>query len=385
MLGDMVYETGRSANSQYFNLIGISAAKVGFVFGLGEFLGYCLRLFSGVASDKTGNYWFFLFAGYGLLVAVPLMGFSQNWNILLALILLERIGKALRNPSKDTILSSVAENQVGIGFAFGLQEALDQIGAFVGPLIFSLVFYLTGKNLLPQYQLSYKLLFIPLIALMVFLYYSKNTIEKNHLIPRVKVKEFRKESLPWVFWVYTAFTFFASIGFLNFSTIGYHIKSHGLMGDGNITLLYSMAMIVDAVTALVLGKAYDRLKEKGGKGAGLGLLIILPISSSILALIGLGTSSLGLVISMVVFGIILGTHETIMRSAIADISPLYKRGTSYGVFNTVYGLGLFIGAATMGLFYDMGKGLWISLFALLAQGIALIIYLYMKKNYLDKA
>ena len=125
-----------AANRQYLNLLGISAAKVGLVFGIGEFLGYALRLLAGVMSDKSGRHWVFMFVGYGMLLVVPFIGLTMNWNILVVLILMERIGKALRNPAKDTVLSGVAENQVGVGFAFGLQEALDQIGAFAGPLIF---------------------------------------------------------------------------------------------------------------------------------------------------------------------------------------------------------------------------------------------------------
>lgn len=163
MLADMVYEGARSANSQYFELLGITATQVGLAFGIGEFIGYGLRLLAGVASDKSGRYWLFIFLGYGILIAVPFMGFAKNWHILVTLVFLERIGKALRNPAKDTILSGVAQNQVGIGFAFGLQEALDQIGAFAGPLIFTLVFFISGKNGLAEYQTSYRLLLIPFV------------------------------------------------------------------------------------------------------------------------------------------------------------------------------------------------------------------------------
>lgn len=146
MMGDIVYESARSANSQYLNSLGISAALVGLVFGIGEFLGYFLRLVAGVLSDKSGKHWIFMFLGYGMLLVVPLMGLTMNWNILVVLILMERIGKALRSPAKDTILSGVAENQVGIGLAFGIQEAVDQIGAFIGPLVFTMVFYFFGKE-----------------------------------------------------------------------------------------------------------------------------------------------------------------------------------------------------------------------------------------------
>ena len=193
MLGDMVYESARGANSQYFNLLSISAAQVGLVFGIGEFLGYFLRLLAGVLSDKSGKHWIFIFVGYGMLLVVPFMGFTMNWNILIVLILMERIGKSLRNPAKDTILSAVAENQVGTGFAFGLQEALDQIGALSGPLIFTLVFYISSKNGIPQYQLGYKLLFIPFVLLMLFVVYAYRKIKRNDLIPETNKREFRSE------------------------------------------------------------------------------------------------------------------------------------------------------------------------------------------------
>lgn len=125
MLGDIIYESARSVNGQYLNLLSISAAKVGLVFGIGEFLGYGLRLLAGIRSDRSGKHWTFMFLGYGMLIVVPMIGLTRNWPILVVLLLMERIGKALRNPPKDTILSSVADGELGIGFAFGLQEALD--------------------------------------------------------------------------------------------------------------------------------------------------------------------------------------------------------------------------------------------------------------------
>ena len=378
MMGDVVYETARSANSQYLNLLSISAAQVGLVFGIGEFLGYFLRLIAGVLSDKSGRHWPFMFLGYGMLLVVPLIGFTMNWNILVVLILMERIGKALRSPAKDTILSSVAENQVGVGFAFGLQEALDQVGAFIGPLIFTAVFYFTGKNGIAQYQLGYKTLFIPFAILMLFLIYAYRRIKHDNLIPAVVRKEFHSEHLKSLFWIYTAFTFFCTLGFVNFSIVGYHLKANNLMSDGNITLVYSAAMIVDAATALLVGKTYDRLKIKTGmRTGGILVLMAIPFSTILLPVLTLSNSTSLIVIGMIVFGIVMGTHETVMRSAIADITPFDKRGTGYGVFNTSYGLGLLGGAALMGLLYDMNMVGIIIAFTCVTELIAIILYFKM--------
>ncbi|HBC92709.1 MAG TPA: MFS transporter [Pelotomaculum sp.] len=380
LLGDVVYESARSVNSQYLNLLGISAAKVGLVFGIGEFLGYFLRLIAGVLSDKSGKYWAFMFVGYGMLLVVPLMGFTMHWDILIVLILMERIGKALRNPAKDTVLSKVSENQVGVGFAFGLQEALDQIGAFAGPLIFTMVFYFTGKSGIAQYQTGYKWLFIAVILLMLFLSYAYRRVKRDELIPAATKREFQTERLKPIFWIYTAFTFFCTLGFVNFSTVGYHLKANSLMSDASIALLYSVAMIVDAVTALLVGKAYDRIKTKTGmKTGGLLVLMAIPFITLLLPFLTLSRAIPLIVAGMAVFGIIMGTHETIMRSAIADITPFNKRGTSYGVFNTAYGLALFGGAALMGWLYDLNQIGMIWAFTGATEAIAILLYFRMNR------
>jgi len=356
MLGDAVYEAARSVNSQYLSLLGISAAQVGLIFGIGEFLGYVLRLLAGVLADKSSRHWLFIFIGYGMLLVVPAIGLGGGWPVLVALILMERIGKALRSPAKDTVLSTVAENQVGIGFAFGLQEALDQLGAFAGPLVFSLVFFLSGRNQVPQHQLGYRLLLIPFLLLMLTLTLVYRKITRDNLAPSLRVRGFSSERLQPVFWVYTAFTFLTTLGFVNFSTTGYHLKAQGLLSDANIALLYAAAMAVDAVTALLIGRWYDTLKAKSGRRTG-GLLVLVatPLVSLLLPFLTLAGSAAPVVAGMLLFGVVMGIHETVMRSAIADITPLSKRGTGYGVFNAAYGLALLGGAALMGLLYDLQR------------------------------
>jgi MFS family permease len=168
------------------------------------------------------------------------------------------------------------------------------------------------------------------------------------------------------------------VGFVNFSTIGYHLKANRLMSDGNITLLYSVAMFVDAVAAIVVGKTYDRLKRKTGKKTG-GILVlaVIPIITMSLPLLTLSHSTILIVAGMILFGIIMGTHETIMRSAIADITPYRKRGTGYGIFNSAYGLALLAGSALMGLFYDMKLTKLIFAFTAVAEIIAIMLYIKM--------
>jgi len=380
LLGDLVYEGARGANSQYFSLLGISATQVGLVFGIGEFLGYVLRLLAGVWSDKSGRPWLFLFAGYGLLIVVPLMGLAQEWPVLVTLVLMERIGKALRNPAKDTLLSAVAshpDTKVGVGLAFGIQEALDQIGAFAGPLIFTGVFLVMKASDVAEYQLSYRLLVIPFALLMLFLAVSHRKVTRERLIPDAPAQApgYHTQHLQKVFWLYAAFTFFSTIGLVNFSLIGFHLKSKQLLDDSQITLLYAGAMAVDAGVALLVGRAYDRLKTRTRRRTGgLEILLLIPLVSVLLPALVLGTSLPLILLGMVVFGIMLGLHETIMRSGVADLTPFHKRGTSYGVFNACYGLALLAGAALMGWLYDQNLNIAIAALTVASEIVALAIF-----------
>jgi len=144
LFADMTYEAARSITGPFLATFGASAALVGFVAGFGEFLGYSLRLVSGYLADKTQRYWMITIIGYFInLLAVPALALAGNWQIASLLIILERAGKAIRTPARDAMLSH-AGSHIGMGWAFGVHEALDQLGALVGPLIISVVLYYKG-------------------------------------------------------------------------------------------------------------------------------------------------------------------------------------------------------------------------------------------------
>ena len=127
LMGDVVYEGARGLVPDYLKFLGASAIIVGFIGGFGDFLGYALRMVSGFLTDTTRAYWFFIFLGYGLIASIPLLGLVNAWEIAIILVLLERIGKAVRSPSRDTVLSVIGKD-LGTGKAFGLHELFDQIG-----------------------------------------------------------------------------------------------------------------------------------------------------------------------------------------------------------------------------------------------------------------
>jgi MFS family permease len=364
LFGDMIYEGARSVNGPFLEVLGANAAIVGLIVGIGEFLGYGIRLISGYFSDKTRAYWFFTIAGYGLLFTVPLLSLAGVWQLAAMFIVSERIGKALRNPARDTILSQ-ATKQIGTGFGFALHEFFDQIGAIIGPLIFAVFFFLLGTSgkTISDYQTGYSFLWIPFVLLMVFVVIAYLLVKKpEELEPISTTIEKEPDTLSKTFWLYTVFSFVTTIGFVNFALIGYHLKVHNLLSDAQIPLFYMIAMAVDAVIALIIGKMYDRLKTKRKNDkAGLLTLMIIPILSFFIPLLAFSMNYVFILLSIVVWGVVMGSHETIMRAAIADITPLKKRGTGYGIFTTSYGLALFIGSVLVGVLYDYSLPLLIGI------------------------
>lgn len=366
LFGDIVYEGARGVTGPYLALLGASASVVGLVGGLGEFIGYALRLFSGFMADRTKAYWLFTFIGYGLLVSIPLLSFAQSWQIAVLLILLERAGKAFRSPARDTILS-YATKEVGRGFGFGLHEALDQIGAIVGPLIFSAILFAGGN-----YRLGFSVLWIPAMMVPIVLCIARNRLphpEKLEIAHESGSKDNTLFSKTFV--LYSLFTFFAVAGFANFPLIAYHLKMKTIVGDAQIPALFALAMGVDALTALIIGKTYDRM--------GLKILIIVPLLSFFIPLLAFSDMLVGVIIGTILWGIVLGIHETIMRAAVADLTDINRRGSAYGIFNTLYGLSWLLGGTLMGMLYEHSV-YTLMLLAALFEVVSIPLFLMLAKS-----
>lgn len=262
LLGDVIYEGARSIYGPYTKTLNVNIATVGVIIGVSEFLGYLIRLVSGYFSDKAKAQWILTIVGYGMLISIPLLSLVGTWQIATIFIIFERIGKAVRSPAKDTILSQVTK-KVGTGFGFALHELLDQIGAMIGPLIFTAVLFISNNKAakISDYQRAFSILWIPFIILMILLFYTYSKIPNPELIVSEKSNS-NKIILSKKFWLYSAFTFFTSIGFLGFVFISYSLKERNIMNDSYIPLMYTLAMGVDGVFALIIGKFYDKFKYK---------------------------------------------------------------------------------------------------------------------------
>ena len=351
LFADMTYEGARSIAGPYLAVFGVSATIVGIVAGLGELLGYGLRLVSGYIGDRTGAYWLTTIVGYAInMAAVPLLALAGRWEVAAGLMIAERIGKAIRTPTRDAMLSH-ATVELGRGFGFGLHEALDQTGALLGPLLVAAVLA-SGHD----FNVAFAVLVVP-AALALFtllgarrLYPNPRDLEPNEVA-------LSGAGLPRRYWLYLVAAALVAAGYADFPLIAYHFQRDAILPESEIPIFYAVAMASTALAALAFGRLFDNYGLPTLAGATLLSALFAPLvffGGPLLALVGIA-----------LWGIGMGAQESSMRAAVADMSPAARRGAAYGIFNTGFGLAWFAGSVLLGVLYDA------SIPALVAVSVAL--------------
>ena len=339
LLADMTYQGGRSITGPFLAQLGASATIVGVFAGLGELLGYGLRLVSGYLSDRTGNYWRVAIVGYLInLLAIPALALAGSWEVAVGLMMLERTGKAIRKPARDAMLSH-ATAEMGRGWGFGLHKAMDQTGALMGPLVMAGVLYATQGG----YRAAFAVLLVPaLLSLVVLLAARREYPRPSDL--EVKTTQIEAHGAPRAYWIYLAASALVAAGYADFPLIAFHFARTDAMPPTWIPLIYSLAMGVSAMAALAAGWLFDRI--------GVAVIAVAVIIASFFApLVFLGGVTLA-VVGMTLWGIGMGVQESIVRAAVADMVPPDRRAGAYGLFDTGFGVFWFIGSALMGILYD---------------------------------
>lgn len=347
LFADMTYEGAHGSIGPLLDDLGASVAAVAVISGLGEMIAASLRFFSGRLADRTHAYWTLAVSGYAMnVLAIPGLAFVSTWQAAAALIVIERTGKALRGPARDLLLSE-ATGKVGHGWGFGLHAAMDQTGAMAGPLLMAVLIARTG-----HYQPAFGWLAVPAVLALLSILVARAVRAVEAEPPKPKPPQ----PLPQVFWTYVAAAGLLACGFIDFPVLAAHFEKHHLFSKPMIPLLYSMAMGVNGLTAVIFGRLYDRY----------GLIVLtFGIVLSMLALpLGFLGGVPGAVAAVICWATGLGVQDATLRSGIAQVVSMNKRGTAFGIFNGVYGVLWFIGSAIMGLLYGY------SIAAVVAFGVA---------------
>jgi MFS family permease len=340
LFGDITYEGGASINGQYLGALGAGAAAIGIIAGLGEFLGYGLRSVAGYIADKTGRYWLVTFVGYSInALAVPAMALAGSWQMAGAFMLAERIGRAIRKPTVEAMLSYTT-GTLGRGWVYGLNTALDEIGATLGPLIAALILFLGG-----DYKAVYALLLVSALLTLTSLTIARinfplpSRLESGSTAP---AKGFTR-----AYWLYMAAGACFAAGLMSFELIAYHLSSTKLIAGPWIPVMLGFSTGCAVIASLVLGKLYDR--------SGIPVVLAAVFLSALFSPFVFHGTVVAAFIAMPLWGIGYATQDTLLKALIASVLPEGGRNTAFGLFYIGYGVGWLVGSMTTGLLYDQSR------------------------------
>ncbi len=363
---DFTYEGARGIVGPFLGSLGASAAIVGFVAGVGELMGYGLRAVSGYFADKSHRHWAFAFVGYTVnLLAVPALALATRWPLAATLVVAERTGRGIRKPTVEAMLS-YAGKSIGAGWVFGLNEALDQAGATIGPLLVALILYFNGG-----FRTGFGVLLIPALLCLAILVAARLLHPRPHELEQGTEHTFATTKLTRAYWIYLGAGSLIAAGFADFALIGFHFHKANTVSSNLIPVFYAVAMASSAIASIPLGRLFDRF------GPNISLFAF-PISAAAAPFVFLGNSVAAL-IGMVFWGIGMSAQGSLLQAMLTGVIPPQKRSTAFGLFDTGYGIAWFLGSAVMGLLYEKSI-LAVALFSVCLQLAALPIFFIANKK-----
>ncbi|HLH56752.1 MAG TPA: MFS transporter [Verrucomicrobiae bacterium] len=353
LFADMTYEGGGSINGTFLGQLGASAAAVSIIAGAGEFLGYSLRSVAGYIADRTGRYWWITFLGYFInLLAVPAMALAGSWQSAGALIFMERIGRAMRKPTVEAMLS-YSTGKHGRGWVYGVNTALDETGATVGPLVVALALDLKADfRTAYGWLLGSSVLALGALAIARFMFPVPSKLQVGG--PATS----RAGGFKRPYWLYMAAGTCFAAGLMSYELVSYHLASSGVLSQRTIPVFLAVATGIGVVASLVLGRMYDRV----GIGAVVLGVVLSAAFSPLVFFGGLWVTLAGLML----LGVGYATQDTLLKVLIASVLPEGKRNLAFGLFYLGYGAGWLAGSVAAGLLYETSR-FGLVIFAMMAQ------------------
>jgi MFS family permease len=358
--GDVTYEGGGSINGQYLGSLGATAAIVSIAAGGGEFLGYALRSVAGYIADKTGRYWFVTFVGYVInALAVPAMALATGWQLAVVFVLLERTGRAIRKPTVEAMLSYTT-GALGKGWVYGLNTALDEAGATLGPLVVAFVLFRGGS-----YRFAYALLLVSALLTLGSLVIARINFPLPARLEQGKTAQ--KTGFGRAYWLYMVAGAFFAAGLMSYELVSFHVQQMKVLsGPWMIPVILAFATFCGVIASLVIGRLYDR--------AGISVVIGAVLLSALFTPLAFAGNFVALLAALPLLGLAYATQDTLLKALIAGVLPEGQRNTAFGLFYIGYGIGWLIGSIAMGLLYDRSQTALI-VFVVTAQLVSVPLFL----------
>lgn len=322
--------------------MGASTLAVGFIEGVAEATAAVTKIFSGALSDALGKRKLLAAVGYGMAALTkPIFPLAPTMSWLVAARFIDRVGKGVRGAPRDALVADLTPPAMR-GAAYGLRQALDTVGAFLGPLL--------AIALMVAFANDFKAVFWVAVApavlsfgLIVFAVRDPDGVAKSAGRAMLRLADVRR--LGGAFWLVVAIG--AALTLARFSEAFLVLRAH----DVGLTLaLAPLALVVMnvayALTAYPAGRWSDVLDRR----------IILMLGIAVLAIgdliLAASSGILGVAVGIMLWGVHMGLTQGLMAALVADTAPERLRGSAFGLFNLVTGIVLLVASVLAGLLWD---------------------------------
>jgi MFS family permease len=325
-----------------FTVLGISASAIGLIEGAAEATALFVKIFSGTLSDYWGKRKPLAVLGYGLgALSKPLFALATGAGLIVTARLMDRVGKGMRGAPRDALVADIAPPALR-GAAFGLRQALDTVGAFIGPVL-AMGLMLWWAN---DFRSVFWVAVIPGVLSVCLLLFGVQEPERKS--EGTRFNPIRRENLrrlPRSYWWIVAIG--AAFTLARFSEAFLILRAQ----QGGLPLAFTPLVLIGmnliyAMSAYPFGKLSDSTDHASLLAWGLAVLITADV------MLAWSSDWTWVWAGITLWGLHMGMTQGLLATMVADTAPADLRGTAYGFFNLVSGVALLIASTVAGLLWD---------------------------------
>ncbi len=332
------------------SVLGASMLSVGIVEGIAEGTAAIAKLFSGALSDALGRRKLLVVLGYGLAAASkPFFPLANSVPLVLGARFIDRVGKGIRGAPRDALIADVTPANLR-GAAYGLRQALDSVGAVLGPLAAVALMMLLAGNIR---HVLWAAVLPAVLAVAVLVFGVREPDLSRPAATRSRSISFLAGSgtLGGRYWLVLILGAVLTLARFSEAFLVLRAADVGLALSYVPLVMVAMSAVY-ALAAYPAGLAADRGHRRALLVWGLAALvaadIVLADASSVAAVFA-GT---------VLWGAHMGLTQGLLAALVADAAPERQRGTAFGLFNLVTGLVLIAASVLAGWLWGAFGPAW---------------------------
>ncbi len=351
--------------------LGAPVVIIGLIEGVAEATALCVKVFSGVISDYIGKRKGLAVLGYGLgALSKPLFALASTSGMIFSARMIDRVGKGIRGAPRDALVADVTPPEIR-GAAYGLRQTLDTMGGFLGPLLAVGLMLLWSNDFRAVYWVAVVPAFLAVALLFCGLHEPRTPVVTARTNP-IKKENLKRLGVDcwWVIGLGGVFTL------ARFSEAFLVLRAHEVNIPLALIPLVMVAMnIVFSFTAYPFGRLSDITSHRRLLKMGLVVLIMADL------VLALSHSWVGIIVGVALWGVHMGMTQGLLNTMIAHTAPADLRGTAFGLFSLLSGLGLLIASLGAGLLWDI----WGSASTFFAGAMICVLTLILTRFVPDKS